>query len=73
MTRTPIDLPDPEPTGPTIWAAREIRQVDCVYPAESYRGYRAEYPTPGQAWAAVAMVVVVVLVVIGAMFAWALQ
>ena len=66
MTRShPIDLPDePRPSIPDAYR---------VYPVESYRGYRAEYPTPGQAWAAVAMVVVVVLVLIGAMFAWALQ
>lgn len=22
----PVDLPDPEPNGPTIWAAREVRR-----------------------------------------------
>jgi len=28
MTRDPIDLPDPEPARPTIWAAREVRHEE---------------------------------------------
>lgn len=33
MTRPlPPDLPDPEPPGPTIWAAREVRRAPRARP-----------------------------------------
>ena len=39
---------------------------------DSYRGHRAEYPTPGQAWATVIGIVLVAAVLIGSLFSWAL-
>lgn len=38
----------------------------------SYHGHRAEYPTPGQAWTAVAMIAIFAALGIWALFAWAL-
>ena len=49
------------------------RPIDPTPPREpdSYRGYRAEYPTPGQAWCAVCGLVAVMVIGIGALFGWA--
>lgn len=49
------------------------RPIDPTPPREpdSYRGYRAEYPTPGQAWCAVAGIVLFAAICIGALLGWA--
>lgn len=72
MTRHPIDLPDPEPTGPTIWAAREIRPVDRGHEVDSYRGYRAEYPTAGQTFLTLAVIIAIAAFGIAVLVGWAL-
>ncbi len=46
MTRFIIDLPDPEPAQPSIWAAQEVRR---------------DVPTPAEIWGRIWTVLIVTL------------
>lgn len=50
--------PTPSTDGPTIWAAQHCRR---------------ETPSVGSAWAALLLIGLATLIVIGGLFAWALQ